>query len=355
MLFTDAWITGEVHDLGPYSFLNTIAHGDGRGRRLRPAVVLRMAHHYRPEIDPPYRSPMTDDFEHYHGGDYLDEIAALGSLLLGIRLKAGGANREFRGEDDRFGRPMQYSGKPDPELVLEAREQIPRLSGRAALNAGLAPLASFPERSVAETNAFIKAARQYQQAVWIADSDPSLAWIMLVSAIETAMQQWSRKTTPADQLELAFPELAKLIRESNSPELLRPIAETLKQLTRSTKRFVEFVRTFAPPPPAVRPEGWMQFSYEPASLGAALALIYGHRSKSLHAGTAFPLPMCEAPRLAKKDNDVITVQEKPEGLATSSRGASWTQEQTPMLLNTFEHLVRGALLNWWASLGKAAP
>jgi hypothetical protein len=98
ILFTDTWITGEIPGLGPYAFLNTIAHaGALPGRILRPAVVMRIAHHYEPMNDSAYRSPMENDFNHYHGGDYLDEMAALASLFLGIRLKAGDVNREFSG------------------------------------------------------------------------------------------------------------------------------------------------------------------------------------------------------------------------------------------------------------------
>ncbi|MBB4373494.1 hypothetical protein GGD63_006317 [Bradyrhizobium sp. cir1] len=349
-LFTDTWVTGEIPDLGPYSFINTIAHAsDQPGRVLRPAVVMRMSHHYQPSADPAYRTPMENDFEHYHGGDYLDEMAALASLFLGRRLKAGGVNREFRGED-RFGRPSQFSGKPDPHLMLEGRTQIPRLALPVNLNAGLPALSTFPDRTVEQTNALIKAARQYQQAVWIADSDPSLAWLMLVSAIETAVQEWSGKATPVEQLELAFPELVKLIQESSSPELLEPMADILKQLTRSTKRFVDFMQSFPPPPPGTRPEEWMQFSYDPSNMKKVFSLIYGHRSMSLHRGTVFPLPMCEAPRFGRQGDESVTVHERPFGLATTSRNASWKIEKTPMLLNTFEHLVRGALLNWWASL-----
>ncbi|MET4233937.1 hypothetical protein ACVWXN_010177 [Bradyrhizobium sp. i1.4.4] len=355
LLFTDTWVTGEISDLGPYALINTIAHaGYHAGRILRPAIVMRVAHHYEPASDPAYRSPMQDDFEHYHGGDYLDEMAAIASLFLGIRLKAGGVNREFRGEDDRFGRPMQIASKPDPQLLLEGRPQIPRLSLPVNLNAGLAPFASFPQRTAEQTNALIKAARQYQQAVWIADSDPSLAWLMLVSAIETASLSWSSDVLPVEQLETAFPKLAALISDSPAPELLAPVAELLKNLTRSTKRFTGFVDAFAPPPPSTRPEQYMQFSYAPKDLSKAMGLIYCHRSKSLHSGTAFPLPMCDPPRYTEALEGILSVQEKPLGLAVSSRNASWKVEQTPMLLNTFEHIARGALLNWWSSLTEEA-
>jgi len=39
---------------------------------------------------------------------------------------------------------------------------------------------------------------------------------MLVSAIETAALEWSSDSTPNQQLELAFPDLAKLIQSAYS-------------------------------------------------------------------------------------------------------------------------------------------
>jgi hypothetical protein len=347
MLFTDTWVTGEIPKLGPYAFLNTIAHASIRSRRvLRPAVVMRVNHHYNSTAEQSYL-PMENDFEHYHGGDYLDEMAALASLFLGARLKAGSVNRHFRNDADRFGRPVQYGGKPEPQLLLEGRLQIPRLSRPVNLNASLEALNSFPERTADETNALIKAARQYQQAIWVADSDPSLAWLMLVSAIETAALEWSSDTTPIEQLELAFPDLVKLIQESACPALLDTVARRLGGLTRSTKKFVDFIVKFAPSPPEKRLPEYMRFLYEPENLRNAARLIYSHRSKSLHTGMAFPLPMCEPPSAQSPDP---TPQEVPIGPAMIALGASWKREKTPMLLNTFEHIARGALINWWNSL-----
>jgi hypothetical protein len=105
---------------------------------------------------------------------------------------------------------------------------------------------------------------------------------------------------------------------------------------------------FVPDPPAARPPEYMRFSYDADNLRKAMSVIYGHRSKSLHNGTAFPLPMCRPPATHPPDP---TPQEVPMGLATSSQGASWKRDRTPMVLNTFEHITRGALINWWNSLG----
>ena len=311
MLFTDTWVTGEVTDIGPYAFLNTLATGN-TPRSLRRALVLRITDHHDPSNDPAYRFPIENDSDHYHGGDYLDEMSALASLFMGIRLKAGGINREFRAEGGRFGRPVEFWGKPDPQLVIERRVQIPRLLQSSNLNESLEALRLFPTRTVQQTNALIKAARQYQQAIWIADADPELARLMLVSALETVAVEWASQTTPIDQLETAFPKIVKVISESSCPTLLEPIAKELDRLTRAITRFVNFILAFAPAPPEERPAEYLRFSFEPTNLKNAVKLIYGHRSRFLHEGIAFPLPMCAPPQY--DSNGPRAVQEKPIGL-----------------------------------------
>jgi hypothetical protein len=82
-LFTDAWITGET-ETGPYVFMNTVA---SRTKTARPGIVLRY---------PIYKVPDYPDFretnaELYHGGSPQQELAALASLAMGIRLRAGSA------------------------------------------------------------------------------------------------------------------------------------------------------------------------------------------------------------------------------------------------------------------------
>jgi hypothetical protein len=46
----------------------------------------------------------------------------------------------------------------------------------------------------------------------------------------------------------------------------------------------------------------------------------------------------------------MSLEEKPLGLATGTRGAVWVAEDTPMLLHTFEYIARKALLKWWESM-----
>lgn len=78
--------------------------------------------------------------------------------------------------------------------------------------------------------------------------------------------------------------------------------------------------------------------------------IYGHRSNALHAGKPFPMPMRETPRVGEGG----VVQEAPWGLTSGGAGAIWERSETPMLLSTFEHIVRGVLLKWWDELLRGA-
>src|SRR5271155_3134040 len=63
-LYSDAWIVGETK-IGPYQFMNTIAHGSGSPRgTVAPVVVLRVDFHT--EFDRPDMA--RTDTRRYHGG-----------------------------------------------------------------------------------------------------------------------------------------------------------------------------------------------------------------------------------------------------------------------------------------------
>jgi len=297
---------------------------------------------------------MTDNFEHYHGGDFIDEMAAIASLFLGIRMQAGPIDREFVPGGDPLGRPIQYNiSKATPVLPPPAgAPQIPRLRRERKL-VELKSLESFPARGIREANTLIKAARMYQQAVWVCDTDPALAWLLLISAVETAAVIWAgNENAPRDRLQASLPQLYKLLEDSACQDLIDPVADILGKYTRATKKFIDFLLAFSPEPPSERPTKFLQFSFNHKDLKVAASLIYGHRSENLHSGTAFPLPMCTPPQLwSSEGRQDAAYQEVPIGLAMSSRGATWCRDQTPMLLHVFEYLARGALLRWWGESG----
>ena len=119
-LFTDALVIGEAR-FGPYAFLNT---EDYRDDVVRAAIVLRyVACDYEA-----HREPRTYDESRenpYHGGYAQDELAALASLILGIRLSAGSVTREFEVKGDPLGKPTERGSRDKPFFRLPRSYVIP--------------------------------------------------------------------------------------------------------------------------------------------------------------------------------------------------------------------------------------
>jgi hypothetical protein len=126
----------------------------------------------------------------YHGGNISDEIASLVSLALDRRMKAAGAVRSFLPGEDPLGHPRQLEHR-QPYLASPAgRPVLPRMTDTVLLDDCVPLLQRYPKLSAEQANALLRAARAYQQALWVAEDDPALAWLKLISAIETAA--WHR-------------------------------------------------------------------------------------------------------------------------------------------------------------------
>ena len=341
ILYSDAWFTGGTLAHGPYRFLNLVPLVQSTEfHQNKPALVLRMQQLLEFQVAV---ATKTDD-ANYHGGTLVDEIAALVSLLLGVRIAAGPVTREFRGTDP-MGAPRAHSFTFTPMLQLAPRSpQIPSLHVSRSLS-DLKMLDLYPELDEAMATTLVKSARLYQNALWYADATPELSWLLLVSAVETAAVFWdAEEHDRVERLELSFPYLAKRLREDPDSELLDYVAKELKGLIGSTAKFWKFMDQFKPAPPEHRPKLFC-FDFNPKSYKSAMKKIYGYRSKALHEGTPFPLPMCEPPGVPVAND--FELNEIPIGLATNALGATWAIEDTPMLLHLFSYIVQRALLLWW--------
>jgi hypothetical protein len=139
-LYTDAHIVAEAQH-GPYCFLNAIRMPEGS---VRPAVVLRFDWHW--EFPDPDWS--KTDADRYHGGTPADEIAALASLAMGTRFKAGDSIREFKPGGDPKGSPRGWSTRAVPFLLISRpldRRVLPGVAvGQHSLEL-LQPLSIVPE------------------------------------------------------------------------------------------------------------------------------------------------------------------------------------------------------------------
>ena len=346
-LYTDARMTGQIQRADwPYAFLNTVPIRDEPGYVQAP-LILRVDAHIAQSERPDFSKT---DVSLYHGGLMTDEIAALASLCIGVRIRAGGESRRFDGmEQDPLGRPVAWDRRPIPRLDLDKdRLVLPDIVGAHSLDE-LKRLEWLLQISAAQSVALVRAARLYQDALWIAESEPALAWLMFVSALETAANQWQAASgTAIERLAYTKPDLVKILEAAGGDTLVKDVADQIEQSLGATRKFVEFSLQFLPSPPSVRPSEAFQIPWDSASMKKVLRLIYGYRSKALHGGTPFPAPMCDhAFRISATEG---FAERGTVGLAASTRGGVWLAKDVPISLHTFHHIVREALLGWWKSM-----
>ena len=341
MLYGEAELRGHcLTATDPYRVMSVgpVAH------RVPPrAIAVVRAEHHRPlpEYDVHNMATRLDSF---HGGDDNDEIAAVLSLALRIRCRSGGIVRHwFRNTPlDGPGQPFEADHSP-PSLQLRGAHQptmLPHLRDIADLPDLEPLLASFLScESSSRSAAIVKSARLYQQAVWIADEDPNLAFLWLVSSIEVAAGfHRQSKTSSGELLAMNLPDVSAILMRYGQDHHDQVAAE-LSHLTRATQKFVDFVMEFLPDPPEVRPP---VDQVEWSKMRDYLKVIYRHRSNALHAGTPVPLPMCTPPHRFPDG----TWAERPIGDGAWALGGEWTKSDLPMTLSTFEYICWSALNSW---------
>jgi hypothetical protein len=338
-LFTDAQIVGE-QKIGPYLFINTVAISTGA---VRPAIVVRYEMHKGWEF-PDFHETNA---ELYHGGGPEEELAALASLAMGIRLRAGRLTRRFELHGDPLGTPTEVGDQVIPYFNLGRAPHLPSTAqGQHPLEA-LAIFGSLSKLSHTEARAIVRSARLYQEALWLAESEPALTWLLLVSALESAANEWQKeKGDSVQRLKFAKPALYEYLTKLEDSSILSTVADSIADSLGITRKFVDFVTEFLPNPPELRPPEWAQFTWEPAQLKKALKTIYGYRSKALHEGRPFPPPMSEAARL---DPAWPAPAERMISMGISRGGSVWLQKDIPMNLHLFEYITRNVLLKWWST------
>ena len=342
-LYTDAHIVGHLAgQLGPYSFLNSGPLLKGVWQ-INAAIILRLEVYIR--YDPPDMSKKNDT--RYHGGETIaDEIAALASLALGTRIRAGSACREFGLFDDPLGYPREGMSSQTPTIRPRFHQSmLPLITDRSSMD-GLSILQTIPNIAARRYVNLVRACGAYQEALWVADTDPNLAWMLFVTALETAANdEFSDRThSPECVLRVAKPEFVQSLEQISTEAVVRLVAEEFSQQLSSTKKFITFGSRFLPKEPDQRPEGeHIRIDWSSASMEKILKKIYHYRSTYLHKGIPFPAPML--------DPSEIQFLPPPEvpllGFGTYSRGGIWTHKDLPINLHCFHYLVRGMLLKWW--------
>lgn len=354
--YSDAHITDEFTDgLGPYSFLNTIPLHNAPGVINSP-IILRAAIHLTqpvPQSVPPPDKFKTDE-SLYHGGDTVDELAALTSVALGVRIRAGDESRRFDPGQDTYGKPFDWRIKPKPIVHVQPNRLsliLPSVVGTHPMSQ-LGIMKSIPRIKSDRYVNLIRACRSYQDALWIAESEPNLAWLMFVSALETAANDvYTTDASPDERLRDAKPDLAELLEKHGGDELVHKVAESIAHTLGATKKFIDFTMQFMPDKPDQRPEHeFRQVKWSNSGLKNILNKVYEYRSRALHDGIPFPVPMLGVPFYASQDSPASEVP--LTGLALHSRGGTWTPKDVPINLHCFHYITRGALLKWWEEMSE---
>ncbi|MQU25941.1 hypothetical protein GHO29_05520 [Pseudomonas helleri] len=347
--YSDVDITGEIIEgLGPYTLLNALPM---RSRNTAEIVIILRSFIFE-DFNYSFRvaGELKTNVARYHGGNLAEEIAALTSLALGIRLKAGDANRYFDGSDPH-GRFQAMQWRPLPSLSVSlGRPKIP-MPTSVNLNEAQPLLSTVPKVKPELYVELVRAARAYQDALWMAEAEPHLAWLLFVSAIEIAANaRFASSGSPSENLRELKGGLAQLLLNTGGEDLLEKVAADLKDLFGSTKKFLLFCEEFMPAEPPIRPSAdWGRIEWKWVSLKKILSKVYALRSKALHAGIPFPLPMCREPDQYGDDGPA---ERAITSMAVHTMNGSWVPEDAPISLHTFHYFVRGALLNWWGHISE---
>lgn len=311
--------------------------------QVRLGVVLRIEQYLGEYPDENYVDHGWEqlDPKNYHGAVAWEELAALIALALGLRLRAGGIMRVFGPEAGDLGHPHEIDPPPYLHGPATYWRMLPGMSEyrRNVDFSCLDILDAYPCMSVMQARALVRAARSYQEAIWIADGDPRQAWLRLVTAVETVANLQPKPSTE-ERLRAVYPEMADRILSCEDPGLKKWITMKVADREGAQAKFLAFLKEGGPPRPPRRPKHPTE-RQDWRALDQQLRNIYQARSDDLHKGQPIPRAMCEAPYTS------------PAGIAPEITSPLHPDIETPRLrLHVFEYIVRHALLSWWRSAGQ---
>lgn len=354
-LFTDASRFIDDISFGPYQIitLETPNH-----ELVLTRFVLRVSL-YETTINQPQITTETP-IDFYLVNNAHIQIASLLSLCLGVRIKAGNISRFFSNQDgnDPLGTPCAYNIHANPpsirmtgdSVVLpSALRNMYRDDSIFQLSEIAHYLSLFIQLTEKQAELLIRAAKLYGDALWLMETEPQLAWIMLVSAIEVvAANHIISKSTPDEVFKEAYPDLVSdILSHDNGVKLLPQIADIFVEKKHISKKYKKFMLDFLPDPPPRRGMPNMQIEWSDLRRednSNPLMKIYDYRSKALHAGQLFPDDMCY--RLSGTGIP-YDFAEKSQSIHAIVNGTHQKNKPGPMLISIYEYIVRNALLKWW--------
>lgn len=200
---------------------------------------------------------------------------------------------------------------------------------------------------------FILAVRFYHQAIEIIETATDMAYINLVSSIETLCQDLSTETKKLEEIDQG---LAAAIKKISSCDLRKDIEKRiLKREPFIQNKFVNFIKNNIDASFWTYNKRPQHGRIEPVDLDRILKNIYQQRSNFLHSGTPFPEYIYLTDRMPdishlKYDQAYIMhrlyQEEIPVGLGITSGSRSWQPSEYIPYPHFFERLVRHVLLNY---------
>jgi len=279
--YTDRpYATTEPLTSGPYTVLSPLSVRELpylTAGQVQMGLVLRVDQHLERGPDEYLDAGWEQqDPAVYHGGNAWDELAALLSLALGTRLRAGGIMRVFHASDeDGRGYPHEIDTPP----YLPRPGIFPMLpytgdNGRTVDFSGISLMDSYPYMSGKQARALVRSARSYQEAIWIADSDPRQAWLRLVTAVE-AIAQLQPDAPAGVRLHAVNPEMAERLSRAGDSVLLEWVTTQFADQAKSTAKFLSFLDRFSSRPPRRRPPERVRLDW--GTVQGQLKNIYNYR------------------------------------------------------------------------------
>lgn len=265
-VITDAHIVGEF-TYGPYYF--TIWEFSDKQKGEERKLCLRIREKVFSNGERPWESASKSGF--YHGGGIADELVALSSLFMRGRFKLGSMVRM-----DDIPRLISVKRGWIDEQLVKGESNLGEMPQWLKLVEGLNP---------DHHQKFILAVRLYHQALILIEEQPDMAYLNLVSAIETLCQESSiGEVTLAD----FDPQLSELVGSIENEDLRSRIEQAILGRERFIRRrFVSFICDH------IEEDFWTGERPKygiitPEQLPDLLKRIYDQRSRTLHTGEAFP-------------------------------------------------------------------
>lgn len=318
-LIVDSNLVGEF-SYGPYEIVRwesgLFNEGDCRKLILKTKESM-------PCYDEAYFDNLSSK-KYYHGGGIADEITALASLFLRRRIKLIQSVRCNDKPDIFVKKPNNYI---DKQLILGSSD-ITDLSTWFDL---------LERMDEVHHPKFMLATRLYHRSVLMIEDDPDLAYLTLISAIETLCVDYPLEKIPT--LKSINSKLDgminSLIEDDDSKTELKKLI--LKNNRFIKKRFVAFIMNY------ISDDFW-NYENQPNvggkiktnDLEKHLCTIYDKRSKILHEGE----PIIKAIFHPQRDEEIMT------GMAQTYRGKQWKPNDYIPHVHFFERLVNTVLKNY---------